>query len=133
MIDIENEVYTRIATRLRQEFPTIFVTGEVNLNPTRYPCAFIEEADNSALTSTRDTSSNENHVVLMYEVNVFSNKQTGKKSEAKAIFAVIDEEFDKLGFTRQAKVPISIDEGTKYRIVGRWTAIARKDNTIFRR
>lgn len=132
MIDKENEIYTIIATRLRQEFPSIFVTGEVNLNPTRYPCAFIEEADNSSLTTSRDTGSNERHVVLMYEVNVFSNKQSGKKSEAKAIFAVIDDEFDKLGFTRQTKVPISIDEGTKYRIVGRWTAVANNDY-IFRR
>lgn len=132
MIDLENEIFTIIATRLRQEFPNIFVTGEVNLNPTRFPCAFIEEADNASLTSTRDTASNENHVVLMYEVNVFSNKQTGKKTEAKAIFAVIDEEFDKLGFTRQTKVPIPIDEGTKYRIVGRWTAVANNDY-IFRR
>jgi len=133
MIDIENEVYTRIATRLRQEFPNIFVTGETNLNPSRFPCAFIEEADNSALTTTRDTASNENHVVVMYEANVFSNLQVGKKSEAKSIFAVVDDEFDKLGFTRQAKVPIPMDEGTKYRIVGRWTAVARKDSTIFRR
>ena len=132
MIDIENEVYTKIATRLRAEFNGIYVTGVTDLNPSRFPCAFIEEADNSALTTTRDTASNENHVALMYECNVFSNKQTGKKSEAKAIFSVIDEEFDKLGFTRQTKVPISLDEGTKYRLVGRWVANANNDY-IFRR
>lgn len=133
MIDIENEIFTTIATRLRNEFEGIFVTGELNLNPSEFPCAFIEEADNFSLTRTRDTSSNDNHAVLMYEVNVFSNKQSGKKTEARNIFNVIDEEFNKLGFTRQTKIPVAFDNATKYRIVGRYTAIADHNNTIYRR
>ena len=50
MIDIENEIFTKIATRLRESYPDIFISGELNLNPSRFPCAYIEEADNFALT-----------------------------------------------------------------------------------
>lgn len=133
MIDIENQVFTRIANRLRTEFGrSFYVSGELSLNPATFPCVYIEEADNSALTSSRDTSSNENHVVLMYEVNVYSNKTSGKKTEAKAIMKVIDEEFDSLGFTRQTMMPFAFDN-TKYRLASRYTAIADKKERIFRR
>ena len=132
MIDYENEIFTEIATTLRATFDSIYVSGELNLVPATFPCVFIEEADNYSLSYTRDTSSNERHAILMYEVNVFSNKATGKKQEAKQIFAVVDQVFDELGFTRQMKMPISFDEGTKYRLVGRYTAVANNDY-IFRR
>lgn len=131
MVDIENEVFTTIATALRAQFNPIYVSGELNLNPTTFPCAYIEEADNYSNTFSRDTSSNDNHSILMYEVNVFSNKAVGKKAEAKAIFKVIDEVLNKLGFTRQSKSPVSFDD-TTYRITGRYTAIANNDY-IFRR
>lgn len=131
MVDIENEIFTTVATQLRARFDPIYVSGELNLNPKTFPAAYIEEADNYSNVFTRDTSSNDNHSILMYEVNVFSNKAVGKKAEAKEIFKVIDEVMNNLGFTRQTKTPISFDD-TTYRITGRYTAIANNDY-IFRR
>lgn len=134
MIDIENQVFTIIASRLRAKFgKSFYVSGELNLNPTTFPCAYIEQADNSALTSSRDTASNENHAVVMYEVNVYSNKTSGKKTEAKAIFEVIDETFNDLGFTRQSMLPFQFDNTTKYRVAGRYIAVVDKRERIFRR
>lgn len=133
MIDIENQVFTKIALRLRTDFPNIYVSGELNLTPARFPSVFIEEADNCSLNSTRDTASNDNHAILMYEVNVFSNKTSGKKTEAKAIYKVIDEVFNDLGFTRQNTMPITFADSSVYRISGRYTAIADKNERIFRR
>ena len=131
MIDIEVQVYNEIATRLRTEFPGIYLSGDLNLNPASFPCAYIEQADNSALTTTRDTSSNENHVSVMFEVNAFSNKAIGRKSEVKAIMSVVDETFNNMGFTRQTLLPMPYEE--YYRMVGRWVAIADKNHTIYRR
>ena len=134
MIDIENEVFNRIATRLREEFNPISVYGEYIKSPAVFPAVIIEERGNSAHERTQDSGSVENHARLMYEVNVYSNKQTGKKSECKAIFKVIDDEFATMGFTRILKEPIpNIEDATIYRMVGRYTAVVSTDKVIYRR
>ena len=134
MIDIENEVYNTIAEALREKFDPISVYGEYVKSPAEFPAVMIEEKSNSALVRTQDSGSLENHASLMYEVNVYSNKQVGKKSECKAIFALIDTEFQKLGFTRTTKEPIpNLDDATIYRMVGRYTAVVSTGKTIYRR
>ena len=133
MISYENEIFTIIATRLRNEFQGIYVASTLNLNPTKFPCVFIEEADNYPLERSADTKSIENHAVVMHEVNVFSNKTNGKKTEAKEIMKVIDEEYAKLGFRRQTMQPLSLDDSTKYRIASRFTAVVDGNRTVYRR
>ena len=134
MIDIENEVFSTIATVLGSAYDPISVYGEYVKSPAVFPAVMIEEKSNSALERTQDSGSLENHASLMYEVNVYSNKQTGKKSECKAIFALIDTEFQKLGFTRTTKEPIpNLDDATIYRMVGRYKAVVSTNKTIYRR
>jgi hypothetical protein len=133
MIDIESEVFTTIATELRSQFTGINVYGEDVRSPSSFPCVSIVEADNYTVRRTQDSGSNENHANLMYEVNVYSNKTSGKKTECKEIFAVIDEIMLGLGFTRSNKNPVTMDEATIYRIVGRYVAIVSTNQTIYRR
>lgn len=134
MIDIENQIFGKISTALRAEFNPIFVSGELVKAPATFPAVYIEEKANSAYQRTQDSGSLENHVSLMYEINVYSNKQVGKKSECKAIFAVIDNEFQKIGFTRIMKEPVAnLEDGTIYRMVGRYTAVVSVGGIIFRR
>lgn len=133
MVDIENEVFTAVATVLRERFSNIKVESATNYNPSKFPCACIEEVDNSVLRTTQDSGSNENHVTVVYEVNAYSNKTTGKKKECKAIIAAIDEVLIGLGFTRTTKAPFNLDDATKYRIFNRYTAVVSKDKIIYRR
>lgn len=133
MIDVENEIFTRIATVLREKFPDAFITGEKVAAPKSYPCVSIEEADNYSHNSSQDSGSNENYANLMYEVQVFSNKANGKKSQCKEIFAVCDGEFLKMGFTRTMKQPIPMDDAISYQLFGRYEAVISTNKTIFRR
>lgn len=134
MIDIENQIFGKISTALRAEFNPIFVSGELVKAPATFPAVYIEEKANSVYQRTQDSGSLENHVSLMYEINVYSNKQVGKKSECKAIFAVIDNEFQKIGFTRIMKEPVAnLEDGTIYRMIGRYTAVVSVGGIIFRR
>lgn len=133
MIDLENIIYTKVATKLRETHPGIYVSGELDLNPAKFPCAYIEEADNYVLERTSDTARIENHAVLMYEVNVFSTKTVGKKSEAKSIFSTVSDVFEEMGFIRQTMQPLNADHATKYRIVGRFIAVADNNGVIYRR
>lgn len=134
MIDIENEIFYIISTKLRERFGTIYVTGEYVKTPSVFPCVTLLEADNSSFLKTRTTTSNENHAELLYEINVYSNKTKGKKAECKRIISFVDNELLKLGFTRIMLNPIPNEEdATIYRIIGRYRAIVSNNNTIYRR
>ncbi len=133
MIDIENAVFTEVATALRANFPGITVESVTTYSPSKFPCVCIEETDNYSLLSTRDTASNENHATVVYEVNVYSNKAKGKKTEAKAILAAVDSVLNGLGFTRTTKTPINLDDATKYRVFARYRAVVSTNKTIYRR
>ena len=134
MIDIENDVFNTVATRVREKYPNIYMTGEYVKSPSSFPAASLVEMDNSSLEGTIDSGSNENHVNVMYEVNVYSNKATGKKSECKAIIALIDQEMLALGFVRSSLTPVpNMNDSTIYRMVGRYRAIVSSDLKIYRR
>lgn len=133
MIDIENAVFTEVATALRANFPGITVESVTTYSPSKFPCVCIEETDNYSLLSTRDTASNENHATVVYDVNVYSNKAKGKKTEAKAILAAVDSVLNGLGFTRTTKTPINLDDATKYRVFARYRAVVSTNKTIYRR
>lgn len=134
MIDIENELFTIISTDLRATYTDIFITGEYVKSPPSFPCVSIIEEDNQIYRNTRDSSNIENHVQVVYEVNVYSNKTTGKKSECKAIISQIDKQMGRLGFTRTLLTPIPNElDATIYRMTARYRAIVSKDNMIYRR
>ena len=134
MIDIENEVFDRVAKRVREQFPDIYMAGDYVKSPSSFPAAFLVEMDNSIRTSTVDSGSNENHVDVMYEAQAYSNKTVGKKSECKAIMALIDEEMTAMGFVRSTLTPVPNEyDSTIYRMVGRYRAAVSADHKIFRR
>ena len=134
MIDIENEVFDRVAKRVREQFPNIFMAGEYVMSPSSFPAVSLMEMDNSILESTVDSGSNENHANVMYEVNVYSNKTTGKKSECKSIIALIDTEMIAMGFVRSTLTPVPNEyDSTIYRMVGRYRAAVSAEHKIYRR
>lgn len=134
MIDIESQVFSRIAARLRETFSGIYVTGEYVKTPPSFPAVSLVEMDNTPLVRTQTTDSVENHAVLMYELNVYSNKAVGKKTESRTIAGVVDDEMAAMGFTRIMLNPIpNMDDATIYRITGRYRAVVSKDNVLFRR
>ncbi len=134
MIDIETQVFSRIASKLREDDPGMFVSGEYVKAPAVFPTVTVEEKANSAYQRTQDSGSLENHASLMYEVNVYSNKQVGKKTQCKDLFKIIDHEFQEMGFTRIMKEPVpNLEDGTIYRMIGRYTAVVSTGGIIFRR
>ena len=134
MIDIENQVFDRVAKRICEQYPNIFMVGEYVKSPSSFPAVSLMEMDNSSREDTVDSGSNENHVNVMYEVNVYSNKTTGKKSECKTIVALIDEEMAAMGFVRSTLTPVPNEyDSTIYRMVGRYRAAVSNDHKIYRR
>ena len=134
MINIETEIFSSVSKKVRAEYPDIFMTGEYVKSPSSFPAVSLVEMDNSVYAYTQTSTELENHASLMYELDVYSNKTKGKKSECKAIAALIDKEMAEFGFTRIMLQPIpNMDDATIYRIKGRYKAVVSKDNVIYRR
>ena len=106
MIDIEAMVYTPIAQELRSTFSGIDVKGEYVRTPAKLPHVSIVESDNYTSVPNLDTGTSEKVATVTYEVNVYSNKQGGKKSECRAILNVIDEMMFAMNFSRIAMTPV---------------------------
>ena len=134
MIDIENEIFNEVSLKVREKYPNIFMTGEYVKSPSSFPCISLVEVDNSVYRNSQTSEDKENHAVVMYELNVYSNKTRGKKAECKEIIAFIDEILTRFNFTRIMLEPIpNQDDATIYRMLGRYRAIISKNKTIYRR
>ena len=131
MIDCENEVYTRIAKVLREKFPGINLAGEYVPAPSVFPHVSVTQSDNSVIAN-RTTGSAE-MAQVMFEINVYSNKTEGKKTECKAIMKVIDELLFKMNFKRLALTPVpNMEDATIYRLVARYR-VATDGKHFYRR
>lgn len=133
MIDIENELFTLLAKALRAKYRTIFVTGTYVDSASTFPCVSIVEIENRTHFKTQSSFSNENHVQVTYEINVFTNDLRGKKAKAKEIFSLIDDVLLNLGFSRILLSSIPNGDDKIHRIVGRYRCVISKDKTIYRR
>ncbi|OUO73830.1 hypothetical protein [Anaeromassilibacillus sp. An250] len=132
MIDIESIVFSTVASALREKYDGIFVSGEFTDLPAKFPAVTIVESDNSIVQRMRTTNI-ENAVTVMYEVGIYSNTVGYKKSEAKDILEVVDNEFAKMGFARILCNPVAnLSDATIYRIVARYQASIDKDLWVYR-
>ena len=73
MIDVEKEIFGIVSKAVREKYPKIFMTGEYVKSPSSFPCVYLVEVDNQIYRNTRTNECIENHVQVLYEVNVFSN------------------------------------------------------------
>lgn len=122
MIDCENEVYTRIARVLRDKFHGINIAGEYVNAPSSFPHVSITQSDNSVVSEQMTGSAEMAQV--MFEINIYSNKADGRKTECKAIAKVIDDVMFRMNFKRMALTPIpNMEDATIYRIVARYRAM----------
>lgn len=134
MIDIENQIFDNISKVVRTHYPEIYMTGEYVNVPSSFPSVSLVQKSNPTYKRTQTSDSNENHVDVMFEVNIYSNKKTGKKAECKDIARIIDNQFLQLGFDRTMLEPVdNVNDSTIYRIVGRYVAIVSKEEVIYRR
>ena len=132
MIDVESIVFSTVANALRAVYDDIFVSGEFTDVPAKFPAVTIVESDNAIVQRMRTTNI-ENAVTVMYEVNIYTNTVGYKKSEAKDILEVVDDEFSKMGFARVLCNPVAnLSDATIYRIVARYQASIDRDLWVYR-
>ena len=133
MIDCENEVYTRIATLLRKRFPGIDISSEYVNSPSSFPHVSIVQSDCYPVPGKQDTSLKDNMEVVRFDIDIYSNKTEGKKTECKTIAKAIDDLLYSMNFTRASMTPVpNMEDSTIYRIVARYR-VATDGKYFYRR
>lgn len=122
MIDIETKIYSPLATALKAEYPDIFVTGEPVPTPGKPLVVGIVQQDNYMSADKLDNSGRERFATLMFQIDVYSNLQTGKKSKCKEVMGFIDEMMFELNFTRLSLTPLPSPDTGYYRYTARYRA-----------
>ena len=134
MIDYMNEIFNTLATAVRSSHSGVTVTGEYTRQPSKFPAVTLDETENVTVGALEDSSDAERYSGITYRLQVFSNKQTGKKAEARAIFATADGVMRRLGFRRITYTTTpEIYESTIYSITATYEAIVDADGVIYKR
>jgi hypothetical protein len=144
MIDYEMDIFNAVATALRAQRPTDFstppetpqrgfITGDKVSAPAMFPCVSICEGGNSTNRNTQDTSNTENHADITIEIEVFSNRESGRKAHCRQVAAVVDDALLGLNFTKGMLESIPNADSRVHRMFGRYHATIGKDGQIYRK
>lgn len=134
MIDVLNETFTRIAAAVRNAHPGTTVSGEYTRKPSQFPAVTLDETQNVMVDRLEDSSNEESFAGVAYRLQVFSNKTSGKRAEARAIFATADAEMRQMGFRRvtYSTMP-EIYESTIYSVTATYEAIVSAEGYVYAR
>ena len=134
MIDILNEVFTAVATAIRKERSDVFISGEYTRSPSKFPTVTLDEISNVTVGALVDSSDEEKYSGLTYRLQVFSNKTSGKKAEARALFVTSDRVMLGLGFRRITYTTTpDIYQATIYSISATYEAVVDRNGVIYKR
>lgn len=134
MIDFENEIFTAVADAVRLLHSGATVKGEYIRSPASFPTVALSEVDNVNVDTLIDSSREEKYAGLGYRLQVFSNKEGAKKSEAKAIFKTADDILCGMGFRRRTySTTPEIYNSTIFSITATYEGIADVNGVIYRR
>ena len=134
MIDKLNEIFTSVATSVRNKHTGTSVTGEYTRKPSKFPAVTLDEIQNVVVDRLEDSSNAENFAGVTYRLQVFSNKRTGKKAEAREIFATADAEMRRMGFRRVTYTTTpEIYDSTIYCIMATYEAVVSSAGYVYTR
>ena len=134
MIDFENEIFTAVATAVRSAHSGTTIKSEYLRSPASFPTVALSETDNVNVDTLMDSSGEEKYAGLGYRLQVFSNKEGGKKTEAKAIFKTADEVLCGMGFRRRTYTTTpEIYNSTIFSIMATYEAIADANGVLYNR
>ena len=133
MIDKENEVYTRVNEIVMSKFPGAHMDSEYVSVPAGFPHVSLYQSDSYTPSNREDNSLKPKFTVMTFEVNVYSNKKTGKKQECKKIMEEIDDVMHSMNLRRIVMTPVpNLNDSTIYRLTARYQGEA-SESTFYRR
>lgn len=134
MIDYENEIFTAVAKGVRSKHTGAKIKSEYVRSPAEFPMVALSEIENVNVANLIDSSHEEKYAGLGYRLQVFSNKEGGKKAEAKEIFKTADTILCGMGFHRVSySTTPEIYNSTIFSITATYEAIIDVNGVIYKR
>lgn len=130
MIDIENKVLSVVREAVLAAFPNCAVYGEYVEQSAHFPCLTVTEDTNYTYVNSIDDQLMEHHAEVQYSINVYSDKQTGAKLEARSILKVADEAMQSMRFWRTMTRQVPNMDITVYRLVARYRAVVEAPKEV---
>ena len=134
MIDFNAEIFSTVARAVRDNHVGVTVTGEYTRKPSQFPTVTLDEISNVMVDRLEDSSGEERFAGVAYRIQVFSNKESGKRAEARAIFATADAEMRRMGFRRVTYTTTpEIYESTIYQITATYEGVISASGNVYKR
>ena len=131
MLDFSNEIFNAVAKHLRSLYKGIQVKGEYVSTPAKFPTVTIDEISNVPVELDSDKTNK--YADILYRVQVFSNKENGKRAEAREIYKAVDEKLMELGlFAKSFTTTPAIYNSEIYSITATYGGIISRDGVIYR-
>lgn len=122
MIEIEAKVFSPIYTALKAQYDGIYVTSEPAPIPSKPLAVSIVQMDSYSSPRKQDNTLIEKFATVMFQVDVYSNLQSGKKSKCKEVMGVVDKMMFDLNFMRLSLTPVPMEDAGYYRLTARYRA-----------
>lgn len=127
MTDIENKVFDTVCNAVQAAFPgTMMYSKDTEMSAT-YPAGTVVETDNVPVLQTSTDDNSENHARLSYEINFYSDKQTGAKRECRDLMKVADTAMKSLKFRRIMARQLDNIDRTLCRMYARYEVIVGEE------
>lgn len=131
MIDYSNEIFNTVAVDLRSVYAEIRVVGEYVASPATFPTVTLDEISN--IPVHLDSAGESKYAQVQYRVQVFSNLETGKRAQAREIFAHVDTKMQSLGlFCKTYTTTPAIYNSEIYSITATYEGVIDRNGVIYR-
>ena len=131
MIDVSNEIFTAVAKSLREAYEGIRVIGEYVATPSSFPCVTLDEIAN--VPAHLDSAAHNKYAEVTYRVQVFSNKNGGKRSEAREIYDHVDRKLQELGLFGVTYTTLpDVYNSEIYQITATHRGVVDRNGTVYR-
>lgn len=129
MIDKENEIYTAIRNAVKKEYPDAILSSSYIRSPASFPYVSVIQTDSYEPKKYIDSSGEELFTSLAFQIDVYSDDESRKKSICKQIMQTIDTALKKMNFRRESLSAVpNMADATIYRLTARYTVIASEDS-----
>ncbi|MCM1276059.1 MAG: hypothetical protein NC299_11970 [Lachnospiraceae bacterium] len=134
MLDFSKQVFSRLTLHLRGSFPKIYTSRNENTSPPKFPAATIVQKNNVNYKWSIDSSSLENHVKVMFQIDIYTNDKD-ELERMELAESIRDETSDfmlGLGFNRTMCEPIpNVQDLSIYRISMRFEGVIGRDAIVY--
>ena len=100
VVDYEAEIYDAVSSAAKEQFPELKTASWAAAIPASFPFAHIVQTEDYDYSPSLTSSHANEARHLTFEVNVYSDKASGRKAEAKSISLFIAQVFKALGFVQ---------------------------------